>query len=56
MVRFYNAGYPEGCSFGILFMNVLTPLIDKLTMRKPFGYVRPAKEVKDTQGKEGAKA
>ena len=53
---FYNAGYPEGCSFGILFMNVLTPLIDKLTMRKPFGYVRPAKEVKDTQGKEGAKA
>ena len=37
-------------------MNELTPLIDKLTMRKPFGYVRPAKEVKDTQGKEGAKA
>ena len=56
VVRFYNAGYPEGCSFGILFMNVLTPLIDKLTMRKPFGYVKPAKEGKDTQGKEGAKA
>ena len=56
VVRFYNAGYPEGCSFGILFMNVLTPLIDKLTMRKPFGYVRPAREVKDTLGKEGAKA
>lgn len=29
--------YPEGCSFAILLMNALTPLIDRYTMRKPFG-------------------
>ena len=29
--------YPEGCSFAILFMNVATPLIDKLTFPKSFG-------------------
>lgn len=42
-----NAGhYPEGCSFAILFMNVLTPMIDKFTTRKPFGTVKPPKPVK----------
>lgn len=30
-------GYPEGVSYSILFMNVMTPLIDKITMPKPFG-------------------
>ena len=44
VIRVYNPSYPEGCSFAILFMNVLTPLIDKLTTPKPFGYVKPAKE------------
>lgn len=29
--------YPEGVSFAILFMNILTPLIDRYTMPKPFG-------------------
>ncbi len=43
VIRFYNAGYPEGCSFAILFMNVLTPLIDRYTARKPFGYTKPPK-------------
>ncbi len=43
VIRVYNGSYPEGCSFAILFMNVLTPLIDKLTTPKPFGYVKPAK-------------
>lgn len=38
--------YPEGCSFAILFMNVLTPVIDKFTTRKPFGYVKPQKPAK----------
>ncbi len=33
------ATYPEGCSFAILFMNVMTPLIDKLTIPKTFGEV-----------------
>ena len=32
--------YPEGCSFAILFMNVATPLIDRLTMHKSFGEVK----------------
>jgi electron transport complex protein RnfD len=33
-------GYPEGVSFSILFMNALTPLIDRYTIGKPFGYIR----------------
>lgn len=32
-------GYPEGVSFSILFMNALTPLIDRYTIGKPFGYI-----------------
>lgn len=38
--------YPEGVSFSILFMNALTPLIDRSTLGKPFGYVAPVKEEK----------
>lgn len=30
----------EGCSFAILFMNVCTPMIDRLTMPRPFGEVK----------------
>ncbi len=33
-------GYPEGVSYSILFMNVMTPLIDRLTMPKTFGEVK----------------
>jgi electron transport complex protein RnfD len=29
--------YPEGVSFAILFMNILTPYIEKLTAHKVFG-------------------
>jgi len=50
VIRTYGS-YPEGCSFGILFMNVLTPLIDKWTTPKTFGAVKPAKAEKG-----GAKA
>ena len=39
LIRFYGS-YPEGVSFSILFMNVLTPYIDKWTMKKPFGGVK----------------
>ena len=39
VIRAY-ASYPEGCSFAILFMNVVTPLIDKFTTPKPFGEVK----------------
>ena len=34
------ANYPEGVSFAILFMNILTPYITLLTKRKPFGGVK----------------
>ncbi|MDO4484529.1 MAG: RnfABCDGE type electron transport complex subunit D [Clostridia bacterium] len=34
------ASYPEGCSFAILFMNVVAPLIDKLCAPKAFGEVK----------------
>lgn len=33
-------GYPEGVSFAILFMNILTPYISAWTRRKPFGGVK----------------
>jgi Na+-translocating ferredoxin:NAD+ oxidoreductase subunit D len=47
VIRVYNPAYPEGCSFAILFMNVLTPLIDKMTVPKPFGFTKPAKPAKE---------
>ncbi len=33
-------GYPEGTSFAILLMNILTPQIDKITTPKKFGEVK----------------
>lgn len=42
LIRLWGS-YPEGVSFAILFMNALTPLIDRGTVRKPFGFVAPAK-------------
>ena len=30
-------GYPEGCSFAILIMNSVCPLINRWTQPKPFG-------------------
>ncbi|MBQ7653253.1 MAG: RnfABCDGE type electron transport complex subunit D [Clostridia bacterium] len=30
-------GYPEGVSFAIVLMNILTPLLDKFILPKPFG-------------------
>lgn len=35
--------YPEGVSFSILLMNLLTPYIDKLTKASPFGAKKPVK-------------
>jgi Na+-translocating ferredoxin:NAD+ oxidoreductase subunit D len=37
------AAMPEGVAFSILIMNALTPLIDKYTKVKPYGYVKPKK-------------
>lgn len=39
-------GYPEGVSYSILLMNVLTPLIDKYTVPKSFGEKGEKKYVK----------
>lgn len=36
LIRVFG-NYPEGVSFAILFMNLLTPYISRLTRRKPFG-------------------
>ena len=36
LIRFFGA-YPEGVSFAILFMNILTPYIEKWTSHKIFG-------------------
>ena len=36
LIRIY-ASYPEGTSFAILLMNILTPHIDNFTKMKPFG-------------------
>lgn len=39
VIRQYG-NYPEGVSFSILIMNILTPQIDKITMSRPFGVKR----------------
>ncbi|MBU2063882.1 MAG: RnfABCDGE type electron transport complex subunit D [Candidatus Omnitrophica bacterium] len=39
LIRLWG-GYPEGVSYAILLMNVVTPLIDKFTVPKRFGEVR----------------
>lgn len=36
LIRLWGV-YPEGLSFAILLMNILTPYIDKWTAKKPFG-------------------
>jgi Na+-translocating ferredoxin:NAD+ oxidoreductase subunit D len=48
VIREYSS-YPEGCSFAILFMNVLTPLIDRFTGTKPFGFEKPKAPAKEAK-------
>ncbi|HZJ76028.1 MAG TPA: RnfABCDGE type electron transport complex subunit D, partial [Clostridia bacterium] len=43
IIRLYG-NLPEGVSFAIILMNILTPLIDYATKPKPFGYVKKEKE------------
>ena len=40
------ASLPEGVSYAILLMNIVTPYINRFTKRKPFGYITPVKEGK----------
>ncbi len=37
-------GYPEGVSFAILLMNIVTPYIDNFTAKRPIGALYPKKE------------
>ncbi len=39
LIRVFG-NYPEGVSFAILFMNILTPYLTKWTRKKPFGGVK----------------
>ena len=39
LIRFFGS-YPEGVSFSILLMNILTPYISRWTMSKPLGGVK----------------
>ena len=45
VIRLWGS-YPEGVSFAILFMNALTPMIDRLTASRPFGAARKPPETK----------
>lgn len=45
VIRLFG-GYPEGVSFAILLMNAATPLIDRWTVPRKFGYVAPPNEQK----------
>ena len=36
LIRHFGS-YPEGVSFAILFMNIVTPYIDRLVKRRVFG-------------------
>lgn len=38
VIRFWG-GYPEGVTYGILFMNLVTPLIDKFVVPRYYGYM-----------------
>ena len=42
LIRFWGA-YPEGVSFAIVLMNILSPYIEKWCTKKPFGKVGTAK-------------
>lgn len=40
-------GMPEGVSFSILLMNIITPYIDMATKKKPVGAKKPERKVKE---------
>lgn len=42
IIRKFGA-LPEGVSYSILLMNILVPYINRFTLSKPFGFVKPAK-------------
>ena len=43
IIRKFGA-LPEGVSYSILLMNILVPYINRYTLSKPFGFLKPSKE------------
>jgi len=43
LIRLFGS-LPEGVAFSILLMNAFTPLIDRYTKTKPFGFVQEVKK------------
>jgi electron transport complex protein RnfD len=39
LIRYFSPSYPEGVSFAILLMNIITPFISNWTRRRVFGKV-----------------
>lgn len=56
VIRAYNPSYPEGCSFAILFMNILVPLIDRITKPRAFGSSKHSRYMAKNNPKKEAKA
>jgi len=48
VIRTFNSSYPEGCSFAILFMNLITPLINRAFRQRAFGEGKVSKEAKSS--------
>lgn len=47
------ASYPEGMSFAIVIMNIVSPLIDKYVVPKPFGYQKQKQvKIKKAEGQK----
>ncbi len=44
------ASWPEGASFAIIIMNIITPLINRYIYPKPFGFEKVAKAKKSKKG------
>jgi len=49
LIRLWG-GYPEGVTYGILFMNLLTPLIDRFVVPKYYGYMHDVAAKKTAAG------
>ena len=50
------ASYPEGVSFAILFMNAMTPLIDRFVERQYYGIAKAEKEARKAAKKAAGSA
>ena len=51
VIRFWGS-FPEGVSFGILLMNIVTPYIDMATKKKPIGALPLEKKEKEVKADE----